>query len=146
MDIPSPPRNFLTTVDVWVQIYNIPVNYYMIDTTDYLASKICHVLEIAYDPKASQKMAYIRAHVRLSISRPALANKLLNLPSGGSVLIEFEYEKLRKRCCASIAINLPMKDPFVLCLIVNLVTVRSQSQVPSRVIVFSLIMVFDYLS
>ncbi|KAL0770039.1 hypothetical protein Bca101_035189 [Brassica carinata] len=94
----QPPRNFLTTVDVWVQIYNIPVNYYEIDTMDYLASKIGHVLEIAYDPKASQKMAYIRAHIRLSLSRPALANRLLNLPSGGSVLIEFEYEKLRKRC------------------------------------------------
>ncbi|KAG2306151.1 hypothetical protein Bca52824_025899 [Brassica carinata] len=96
--IPSPPRNFLTTVDVWVRISKIPMNYYKIETMDFLASKVGRVLEIAYDPKVSQKETYIRAHVRLDIASPAFASKSLNLPSGGSVVIEFEYEKLRKRC------------------------------------------------
>ncbi|XP_048599927.1 uncharacterized protein LOC125580031 [Brassica napus] len=56
------------------------------------------VIEIAYDPKASQKEAYIRAQVRLDIANPAIAIKPLNLPRGGRVIIEYEYEKLRKRC------------------------------------------------
>lgn len=96
--VPSPPANFLASVDVWVRIYHIPVNHYNIDTMDFLASKIGHVIEIAYDPKMSQKEAFIRAHIRLDIQRPALPSKVLNLPRGGSVVIEFEYEKLRKRC------------------------------------------------
>ena len=65
---------------------------------DFLASKVGKVEEIAYDLKASQKEAYIRALVRLDIANPAIAIKPLNLPSGGRVIIEFEYEKLRKRC------------------------------------------------
>ncbi|XP_013679121.2 uncharacterized protein LOC106383587 [Brassica napus] len=65
---------------------------------DFLASKVSKVLEIAYDPKASQKEAYIRAQVRLDIANPEIAIKPLNLPKGGRVIIEFEYEKLRKRC------------------------------------------------
>lgn len=74
------------------------MNHYRVETMDFLASKIGHVVEIAYDPKASQKEAYIRALVRLNIANPAIEIKPLNLPSGGRVIIEFEYEKLRKRC------------------------------------------------
>ena len=112
--IPSPPVNFLTTVDVWVRIRNIPMNHYRIETIDFLASKIGHVVEIAYDPKASQKEAYIRALVRLNIANPAIAIKPLNLPSGGRVIIEFEYEKLRKRCfhCQRLTHERP-SCPFV---------------------------------
>ncbi|XP_048613217.1 uncharacterized protein LOC125587113 [Brassica napus] len=96
--IPSPPANFLTSVDVWVRISRIPVNHYPLETMDFLASKVGRVIEIAYDPKASQKEAYIRAQVRLDIANPAIAIKPLNLPKGGRVIIEYEYEKLRKRC------------------------------------------------
>ncbi|KAG2246166.1 hypothetical protein Bca52824_085794 [Brassica carinata] len=96
--IPSPPANFLTTVDVWIRIRKIPVNHYRLETMEFLASKVGRVLEIAYDPKASQKEDYIRAQVRLEIAHPAIAIKPLNLPKGGRVVIEFEYEKLRKRC------------------------------------------------
>ncbi|XP_013594839.1 PREDICTED: uncharacterized protein LOC106303004 [Brassica oleracea var. oleracea] len=96
--IPSPPANFLTTVDVWIRISRIPVNHYRLETMDFLASKVSKVPEIAYDPKASQKEAYIRAQVRLDIANPEIAIKPLNLPKGGRVIIEFEYEKLRKRC------------------------------------------------
>ncbi|XP_018475483.2 uncharacterized protein LOC108846772 [Raphanus sativus] len=95
---PVTPADFLSSVDVWIRIYNIPVNHYNIDTMNFLASKIGQVLEITYDPKVSQKEAFIRAQVRLDISRPALESKVLNLPRGGSVVIKFEYEKLKKRC------------------------------------------------
>lgn len=96
--IPSPPKNFLSTVDVWVRIHHIPMNYYTLDTMDFLARKIGKVIEIAYDPNVSQKDAFIRAQVRLDIANPATARRVLNIPSGGQVMIEFEYEKLRKRC------------------------------------------------
>lgn len=96
--VPSPPKDFLSTVDVWIRISRIPMNYYKLETMDLLASKVGKVLEIAYDPKRSQKDAFIRAQVRLNIANPALEEKVLNLPSGGQALIKFEYEKLRKRC------------------------------------------------
>ncbi|ESQ52135.1 hypothetical protein EUTSA_v10017646mg [Eutrema salsugineum] len=95
---PSPPRDFLTMVDVWIQISKIPVNYYKLETMDFLADKVGKVIEIAYDPKASQKEAFIRAHVRLDIANPAICEKVLTLPTGEQVLIEYAYEKLRKRC------------------------------------------------
>lgn len=96
--VPSPPKDFLSTIDVWVRISNIPMNYYTLNTMKYLASKIGHVIDIAYDLKVSQKETFIRAHVRLDITKPATEERVLNLPAGGKVLIKFDYEKLRKKC------------------------------------------------
>ncbi|CAA7052732.1 unnamed protein product [Microthlaspi erraticum] len=56
------------------------------------------VIEIAYDPKGSQKDTFIRAHVKLNIADPAIVAKVVNLPTGGKVTIEYAYEKLRKYC------------------------------------------------
>ncbi|XP_013651192.1 uncharacterized protein LOC106355863 [Brassica napus] len=95
--VPSPPKTFLSTVDVWVRIHHIPMNYYTLDTMDFLARKIGKVIEIAYDPNVSQKDTFILAQVRLDIANPTTATHVLNIPSGGQVMIEFEYEKLRKR-------------------------------------------------
>ncbi|WZZ73659.1 hypothetical protein YC2023_085029 [Brassica napus] len=41
---------------------------------------------------------YIRAQVRFNLDNPAKASRKLNLKSGGTVTIEFEYEKIHKRC------------------------------------------------
>ncbi|CAA7036115.1 unnamed protein product [Microthlaspi erraticum] len=112
--IPSPPSDFLTTVDLWVRISRIPMNYYKIDTMNWLAERVGKVLEIAYDPKASQKETFIRALVRLNIANPAIASKMVNLPSGGQVVIEYKYEELRKHCfhCLRLTHERPM-CPFL---------------------------------
>ncbi|KAL0854012.1 hypothetical protein Bca101_059164 [Brassica carinata] len=74
-------------VDVWIRISKIPVNYYKVETMHFLASKVGHVIEITYDPKVSQKVSYIIAHVRLDIANPAMDHILLNLPSWGLTLL-----------------------------------------------------------
>lgn len=65
---------------------------------DRLASEIGKVEEIAYDPKVSQTKDYIRALITFNTNNPAKASRKLNVPQGGTVTIEFEYEKIHKRC------------------------------------------------
>lgn len=60
-----------------------------------LGSAIGNVEEIVYDPKVSQTKEYVRARNILDVANPA---KNLNLPTGETVTINYEYEKLRKRC------------------------------------------------
>ncbi|KAL0679383.1 hypothetical protein Bca4012_007364 [Brassica carinata] len=96
--VPSPPRDFLSKFEVWIRIRNIPINHYTIGTMHLLASKVGFVKEIAYDPKSSQKTEYIRAKVLFSATNPAFAAKNLTLPSDEIVVIEYEYEKIHKRC------------------------------------------------
>ncbi|KAL0667217.1 hypothetical protein Bca4012_029921 [Brassica carinata] len=96
--VPSPPGDFLTKFEVWIRIRNIPINHFTIGTMHLLASKVGFVKEIAYDPKSSQKTEYIRAKVLFTATNPAFEAKNLTLPSNEIVVIEYEYEKIHKRC------------------------------------------------
>ncbi|KAL0873727.1 hypothetical protein Bca101_023432 [Brassica carinata] len=94
----NPPENFLNSMDLWIRIRHIPAMYFKIDTMYKLASEVGKVEEIAYDPKVSHTKDYIRARITFNVDNPAKASRRLNIPTGGSVLIEFEYEKIHKRC------------------------------------------------
>ncbi|KAL0716839.1 hypothetical protein Bca4012_066161 [Brassica carinata] len=95
---PSPPRDFLTSLEVWIRIRNIPLAHYTSSTMYTLAGKIGHVEELAYDPKVSQTTDYVRALVTLKVDNPAFEAKNLFLPSGEITVITYEYEKIHKRC------------------------------------------------
>lgn len=94
----NPPEDFLCTLDIWICIRNIPVNQFTTDTMFRLASEIGEVKEIAYDPKVSQTKEYIRALVRFHIASPAKERRKLKIPSREAVNIEFEYERIHKKC------------------------------------------------
>lgn len=40
-------------MELWIRIRHIPVIFFTTGTMDTLASEVCHVEEIAYDPKVS---------------------------------------------------------------------------------------------
>ncbi|XP_013658092.2 uncharacterized protein LOC106362793 [Brassica napus] len=94
----SPPENFLGTMEIWIRIRNIPAYHFTIGTMDRLASEVGKVEEIAYDPKVSHFKDYVRAKVTFNVENPAKASRKLSTKSGGTVDIEFEYEKIHKRC------------------------------------------------
>ncbi|XP_013601493.1 uncharacterized protein At4g02000-like [Brassica napus] len=94
---PNPPKDFLTSFEVWIHIRNIPVIYYTTDTMYELASKIGKVEEIAYDPKVSHKTEYVRAKITFNTESPALDAKNLIIPSDETVMIHYEYEKVHKK-------------------------------------------------
>ncbi|XP_009110851.3 uncharacterized protein LOC103836353 [Brassica rapa] len=94
----NPPEDFLKTMDIWIRIRHIPVNFFTTDTMFRLASEVGTVDTIAYDPKVSHTKDYIRARVCFNLDNPAKATRKLDLKSGGTVTIEFEYEKIHKRC------------------------------------------------
>ncbi|KAL0735144.1 hypothetical protein Bca4012_011354 [Brassica carinata] len=94
---PNPPAAFLSTLEVWIRMRNIPVNYYTSDTMYACAKKIGKVEELAYDPSVSQTTDYVRAKVLFNVDNPALEAKNLIVPEG-VVVISYEYEKMHKRC------------------------------------------------
>ncbi|XP_013595004.1 PREDICTED: uncharacterized protein LOC106303220 [Brassica oleracea var. oleracea] len=93
----NPPENFLQTMFVWICIRNIPVNFFTVETMYKLASEVGKVEEVAYDPKVSHTKEYIRALILFDTNNPAKAAHKLTV-KGGTVTIEFEYEKIHK-CC-----------------------------------------------
>lgn len=94
----NPPPGFLQKMEIWIRIRHIPTSLFTAGTMDRLASEVGKVEEIAYDPKVSQTRDYIRAKVIFDVDNPAKEKRKLNVPSGGTVTIEFEYEKIHKKC------------------------------------------------
>ncbi|XP_013607937.1 uncharacterized protein LOC106422096 [Brassica napus] len=93
----NPPPDFLQTMQLWTRIRHIPINFYTSETMWKLAAEVGHMEEVAYDPKISQTKDYIRALVTFNTENPAKASRKLD--TGGEIVtIEFEYEKLHKRC------------------------------------------------
>lgn len=93
----SPPTDFLSKMEIWIRIRNIPANHFTSDTMYRLASEVGKVEVIAYDPKVSHTKEYIRALVTFDVDNPAKASRKLSTKNG-MVNIEFEYEKIHKRC------------------------------------------------
>lgn len=87
--------------------------FFTTGTMDTLASEICHVEEIAYDPKVSQAKDYIRALITFNTNNPLKATRKLSMPEGGTVTIEFEYEKIHKRCFHCLRLTMRKSDALI---------------------------------
>ncbi|XP_010507235.1 PREDICTED: uncharacterized protein At4g02000-like [Camelina sativa] len=93
-----PPPDSLQFVTFWVQIRNIPINYYTKETITLLGKLIGQVLEVVVDPTRSQNKDFVRVKVRFDVSKPLRKSKIINLPKELSTTVYFFYERVQKRC------------------------------------------------
>lgn len=96
--VEKPPPDYLQSIQVWVQLRNIPVNHYTLESITAFGEFAGRVVEVAYDPTKSQNKEYVRVRVRLDVSKPLRRSKVIILPSGDSVTIFYNYERVQK-CC-----------------------------------------------
>ncbi|XP_018460717.1 uncharacterized protein LOC108831685 [Raphanus sativus] len=73
--VADPPRDFLTSFEVWIRIRNIPLNHFTTDTMYLCAKKIGRVVKVAYDPKVSHTTYYIRAKIVMTVDSQAFEAK-----------------------------------------------------------------------
>lgn len=86
-------------MQIWICIRHIPTKFFTTDTMFKLASEVGKVEKIAYDPKFSLTKDYIRALITFDTEKPAKATRKLTVKKDGTtVTIEFEYERIHKRC------------------------------------------------
>ncbi|CAL9234112.1 unnamed protein product, partial [Arabidopsis halleri] len=65
---------------------------------DYLQFIPIWVIEVDFDTTKPQNMDYVRVRINFDVSKPLRRSKVVNLPSGGSVSILYDYERIQKRC------------------------------------------------
>ncbi|XP_023644233.1 uncharacterized protein LOC111832127 [Capsella rubella] len=94
----SPPANYLQCIPIWVQIWNLPVNFFTVKAITALGELIGEVKEVAFDPDIPQIQEFVRVKVLFDVSRPLRRAKELKLPKGGVTTIRFQYERIQKRC------------------------------------------------
>lgn len=94
----NPPDDYLRFIPMWVQIWNLPINFYTAKAITALGELIGQVKEVAFDPKEPQVQGFVRVKVLFDVSRPLRRSKEINLPNGGKVIVRFQYERVQKRC------------------------------------------------
>ena len=93
-----PPPDSLQFVEIWVQIKNIPLNYYTELSISALGDLVGQVKEVIFDPDKPQSKDYVRVLVKFDVSRPLKKSKVVNLPKGLTSMVYYFYEKVQKRC------------------------------------------------
>ncbi|XP_023644242.1 uncharacterized protein LOC111832136 [Capsella rubella] len=68
------------------------------ETIQEIAEHIGTLTDVAFDPLQPLSKGYVRARFLLDVSRPFRNNRILQTPTGESVTINIEYERIRRRC------------------------------------------------
>ena len=63
-----PRADFLTYIDLWVQVRGIPVLYVSSMTVRFITSTLGPIMGLDFDDETSSQIAFIRVKVRISIS------------------------------------------------------------------------------
>lgn len=96
--VEKPPDDYLQFIPIWVQIRNLPLNYYADKAITALGERLGEVKVVAFDPDKPQIQDFVRILVRFNVSRPLRKSMVVNLPEGGSTVVTFNYERIQKRC------------------------------------------------
>lgn len=76
----NPPANYLQFIPLWVQIWNLPINYFTVKAITVLGELIGEVKEVAFDPDRPQLQGFVRVKVLFDVSRPLRRTKEISLP------------------------------------------------------------------
>ncbi|KAL9299340.1 hypothetical protein AtEden1_Chr2g0231531 [Arabidopsis thaliana] len=60
--------DFLTTIELWVQIRGIPMPYVCVETVSDIAHDLGHIIHIDFHQATTNQIAYIRVRVRFGIN------------------------------------------------------------------------------
>lgn len=96
--VENPPEDYLQYVPIWVQISQIPVNYYNMKALSTLGDLVGKTKVVAFDPTKPITQAFVRVQVLLNVAHPLKKFRVLNLSGGKTATILFHYEKVHKRC------------------------------------------------
>ncbi|KAG7568149.1 Zinc knuckle CX2CX4HX4C [Arabidopsis thaliana x Arabidopsis arenosa] len=103
MDFPD--EEFITFIDIWVQVRGIPLPYVSELTVRFIASTLGHVVDLDFNEATTIQIVFIRVKIRFGISDRLRFFRRVRFESGEGAMISFEYEKLRRICTNCCRIN-----------------------------------------
>lgn len=114
-----PAVDFLTSINLWVQMRGIPLAYVCEETAIEIAQEIGQIITLDYHDATSTQIAFIRVRVRISITERLRFFQRITFDSGESALISFQYERLRRICSSCFRLThhrnfCPYRQPPVL--------------------------------
>ncbi|XP_010424570.1 PREDICTED: uncharacterized protein At4g02000-like [Camelina sativa] len=93
-----PREDFLTSIDLWVQIRGIPLPYVSDTTVRFIANTLGEVVALDFNEETTTQIAFIRVKIRVELTNRLRFFRKVRFESGERAMIGFEYEKLKKVC------------------------------------------------
>ncbi|KAL9281376.1 unnamed protein product [Arabidopsis thaliana] len=100
-----PTEDFLTFIDVWVQIKGIPLPYVSERTVEIIASTLGEVVAMDFNEETTSQITFIRVKVRMDFTEPLRFFRRVRFASRERAMIGFEYEKLQRVCTNCCRVN-----------------------------------------
>ena len=93
-----PTEDFLTFIDLWVQIRGIPLPYVSKRTVEIISSTLGEVVVMDFNEATTSQLTFIRVKVRIDFTEPLRFFRRVRFESRERAMIGFEYEKLQRVC------------------------------------------------
>ncbi|XP_010412866.1 PREDICTED: uncharacterized protein At4g02000-like [Camelina sativa] len=100
-----PELEFLTSIDMWVQIRGIPLPYVSEATARFIAKTIGEIVHLDFNEETSSQIAFIRVKIGIGITDHLRFLRKVRFESSEKAMIGFEYEKLKRICTNCSRIN-----------------------------------------
>ncbi|XP_010425099.1 PREDICTED: uncharacterized protein At4g02000-like [Camelina sativa] len=100
-----PEMDFLTSIDLWVQIRGIPLPYVSEDSVTYIAKTLGKIVHLDFNEETTTQIDFIRVKIEIGITDRLRFFRKVRFESGEGAMIGFEYEKLNKICTNCSRIN-----------------------------------------
>lgn len=111
VDIPA--VDFLTTMQLWVQIRGIPLPFVCGNTIRLIAERLGEIILVDYHEATTSQITFIRVRIRIAITDRLRFFQRVRFASGETALIRFQYERLRRICSLCLRITHHRTDcPF----------------------------------
>ncbi|XP_010474086.1 PREDICTED: uncharacterized protein At4g02000-like [Camelina sativa] len=100
-----PGEEFLTFIDLWVQLRGIPLPYVSERTVRYIANTIGDVVALDFNEDTTPQIAFLRVKVRIIFTDRLRFFRRVRFQSRERAMVGFEYEGLTKICRNCSRIN-----------------------------------------
>lgn len=95
--VENPPEDYLQYLPMWVQIRDIPVNFYTSEALTALGDLVGKTVLVAFDPLKPITQDFVRVLVKFNVANPLRSTKVVT-SKGKSSVVRYNYEKIQKRC------------------------------------------------
>ncbi|CAL9235109.1 unnamed protein product, partial [Arabidopsis halleri] len=89
-----PDRDYLTTIDLWVQIRGIPLAYVSEGTVRYIAQHLGEIVYLDFDEATTTHINFIRVRIRFEITASLRFFRRIRFQYGERATVSFQYERL----------------------------------------------------
>ncbi|XP_019095545.1 PREDICTED: uncharacterized protein At4g02000-like [Camelina sativa] len=97
--------DFLTSIDLWVQIRGIPLPYVSEASVLFIAKTLGEVVHVDFNEETSTQIDFIIVKIGIGLTDHLRFFRNVRFESGKGAMIGFEYEKLMKICTNCSLIN-----------------------------------------